>query len=139
VFPISEPREKSMSYYLSRTINAAFDEVVPRVIAALKEEGFGILTDIDVQATLKTKLGADMPSYRILGACNPSFAHQALQIEDRLGVLLPCNVIVRDAGDGQTEVAAIDPVTSMDRTDNPKLAAVAGEVRVRLLHAVEHA
>ena len=112
-----------MSYYLSRTINAAFDEVVPRVIAALKEEGFGILTDIDVQATLKTKLGADMPSYRILGACNPSFAHQALQIEDRLGVLLPCN----------------DPVTSMDRTDNPKLAAVAGEVRVRLLHAVEHA
>ena len=138
MFPISEPREKSMSYYLSRTINAAFDEVVPRVIAALKEEGFGILTDIDVQATLKTKLGADMPSYRILGACNPSFAHQALQIEDRLGVLLPCNVIVRDAGDGQTEVAAIDPVTSMDRTDNSKLAAIAGDVRVRLRRAVEH-
>lgn len=139
MFPISEPREKSMSYYLSRTINAAFDEVVPRVIAALKEEGFGILTDIDVQATLKTKLGADMPSYRILGACNPSFAHQALQLEDKLGVLLPCNVIVRNAGDGQTEVAAIDPVTSMDRTGNPKLAAVADEVRARLLRAVEHA
>ena len=127
-----------MSYYLSRNVTAAFDEVVQRVTAALKEEGFGILTDIDVQATLKTKLGADMPSYRILGACNPSFAHQALQLEDKLGVLLPCNVILRDAGAGHTEVAAVDPVTSMDRTGNPKLAAVADEVRVRLLRAVEH-
>ena len=127
-----------MSYYLSRTVTTAFDEVVQRVTAALKEEGFGILTDIDVQATLKTKLGADMPSYRILGACNPSFAHQALQLEDKLGVLLPCNVILRDAGAGHTEVAAVDPVTSMDRTGNPKLAAVADEVRVRLLRAVEH-
>jgi uncharacterized protein (DUF302 family) len=127
-----------MSYYLSRTVNAAFDEVVQRVTAALKEEGFGILTDIDVQATLKTKLGADMLPYRILGACNPSFARQALQMENKLGVLLPCNVIVRDAGAGKTEVAAIDPVTSMDRTGNPKLAAVADEVRVRLLRAVEH-
>jgi uncharacterized protein (DUF302 family) len=128
-----------MSYYIARKVDAAFDEVVQRVIAALKEEGFGVLTDIDVQATLKAKLGADMPPYRILGACNPSFAHQALQIEDKLGVLLPCNVIVRDAGDGQTEVAAIDPVTSMDRTGNPRLAAVAEEVRVRLRRAVERA
>jgi len=126
-----------MSYYLSRTVDAAFDEVVQRVTAALKEEGFGVLTDIDVQATLKAKLGADMPPYRILGACNPSFAHQALQIEDKLGVLLPCNVIVRDAGDGRTEVAAIDPVASMDRTGNPELASIAGEVRVRLRRAVE--
>ena len=126
-----------MSYYLSRTVDAAFDEVVQRVTTALKEEGFGVLTDIDVQATLKSKLGADMPPYRILGACNPSFAHQALQIEDKLGVLLPCNVIVRDAGDGQTEVAAIDPVASMDRTGNPELASIAEEVRVRLRRAVE--
>jgi len=126
-----------MSYYLSRTVDAAFDEVVQRATAALKEEGFGVLTDIDVQATLKSKLGADMPPYRILGACNPSFAHQALQIEDKLGVLLPCNVIVRDAGGGQTEVAAIDPVTSMDRTGNPGLASIAEEVRVRLRRAVE--
>ena len=110
-----------------------------RVTAALKEEGFGVLTDIDVQATLKSKLGADVPPYRILGACNPSFAHQALQIEDKLGVLLPCNVIVRDAGDGQTEVAAIDPVASMDRTGNPELASIAEEVRVRLRRAVERA
>jgi len=128
-----------MSYYLSRTVDAGFDEVVQRVTAALKEEGFGVLTDIDVQATLKAKLGADMPSYRILGACNPSFAHQALQIEDKLGVLLPCNVIVRDAGGGQTEVAAIDPVASMDRTGNPRLASIAEEVRVRLRRAVERA
>ena len=128
-----------MSYYLSRTVDAAFDEVVQRMAAALKEEGFGVLTDIDVQATLKSKLGADMPPYRILGACNPSFAHQALQIEDKLGVLLPCNVIVRDAGDGQTEVAAIDPVASMDRTGNPKLASIAEEVRVRLRRAVDRA
>jgi uncharacterized protein (DUF302 family) len=127
-----------MSYYLSRTVDAAFDEVVTRVTAALKEEGFGVLTDIDVQATLKAKLDVDVPPYRILGACNPSFAHQALQIEDKLGVLLPCNVIVRDAGDGQTEVAAIDPVASMDRTGNPGLASVAEEVRVRLRRAVEH-
>lgn len=126
-----------MSYYLSRTVDAAFDEVVQRATAALKEEGFGVLTDIDVQATLKAKLGADVPPYRILGACNPSFAHQALQIEDKLGVLLPCNVIVRDAGGGRTEVAAIDPVTSMDRTGNPALAAVAEEIRVRLQRAVE--
>ena len=128
-----------MSYYLSRTVDAAFDEVVQRVTAALKEEGFGVLTDIDVQATLKVRLGADVPPYRILGACNPSFAHQALQIEDKLGVLLPCNVIVRDAGDGQTEVAAIDPVASMDRTGNPELASIAEEVRVRLRRAVERA
>lgn len=126
-----------MSYYLSRTVSSAFDEVVLRVIAALKEEGFGVLTDIDVQATLKAKLGADVPPYRILGACNPSFAHQALQLEDKLGVLLPCNVIVRDAGDGQTEVAAIDPVASMDRTGNPELASIAEEVRARLRRAVE--
>jgi uncharacterized protein (DUF302 family) len=133
----SDPREKSMSYYLSRTVDAEFDRVVQRVTAALKEEGFGVLTDIDVQATLKAKLGADMPPYRILGACNPSFAHQALQVEDKLGVLLPCNVIVRDAGNGQTEVAAIDPVASMKRAGNPALAAVAEEVRVRLRRAVE--
>ena len=128
-----------MSYYLSRTVNAAFDAMVQRLTAALKEEGFGVLTDIDVQATLKAKLGADILPYRILGACNPSFAHQALQIEDKLGVLLPCNVIVRDAGDGQTEVAAIDPVTSMERTGNPELASIAEEVRAGLRRAVERA
>jgi len=128
-----------MSYYLSRTVRAGFDEVVQRVTAALKEEGFGVLTDIDIQATLKAKLGANMLPYRILGACNPSFAHQALQVEDKLGVLLPCNVIVRDAGGGQVEIAAIDPVASMERAGNPKLVSIADEVRVRLGRAVTNA
>lgn len=128
-----------MSYYLSRTVDAAFEEVVQRVTAALKDEGFGVLTDIDVQATLKAKLGADVPPYRILGACNPSFAHQALQIEEKLGVLLPCNVIVRSAQGGQTEIAAVDPVASMDRTANPRLTTIAEEVRVRLRRAVDRA
>jgi uncharacterized protein (DUF302 family) len=129
--------EESMSYYLSRVLELPFDEAVQRVMTTLKEQGFGVLTDIDVQATLKAKLGASVPPYRILGACNPSFAYQALQIEDKLGVLLPCNVIVRDAGGGKTEVAAIDPVSSMDRTGNPQLVAVAEEVRSRLQRAVE--
>jgi uncharacterized protein (DUF302 family) len=126
-----------MSYYMSKTVAMGFDEALGRVTAALKNEGFGVLTDIDVQATLKSKLGADMPKYRILGACNPHFAHQALQFENKLGVLLPCNVIVREEKPGQTEVAAIDPVASMARVGNPELVAVADEVRVRLQRAVD--
>ncbi len=125
-----------MSYYLARTLPVAFDEAINRISAALKREGFGVLTDIDVRATLKTKLGVDVPQYRILGACNPAFAHQALQLENKLGVLLPCNVIVREESPQQTEIAAIDPVASMERTGNPKLAAVAAEVRVRLQRAI---
>jgi uncharacterized protein (DUF302 family) len=125
-----------MSYYLAKTVPLAFDEAVSRVTAALKQEGFGVLTDIDVQATLKTKLGVDTPKYRILGACNPGFAHQALQLENKLGVLLPCNVIVREESSNQTEIAAIDPVSSMERIGNPKLAAIAEEVRVRLQRAI---
>ena len=126
-----------MSYYLSRTVPLAFDAAIDRVTAGLKKEGFGVLTDIDVQATLKAKLDADTPRYRILGACNPGFAHQALQIENKLGVLLPCNVIVREESPGKVEIAAIDPVSSMERTGNPGLAAVAGEVRVRLQRVVD--
>lgn len=126
-----------MSYYLPKTVRLAFDEAVSRITAALKQEGFGVLTDIDVQATLKSKLGIDMPKYRILGACNPGFAHQALQLENKLGVLLPCNVIIREENPNQTEIAAIDPVSSMERTGNPKLAAVAQEVRERLQRAID--
>jgi len=126
-----------MSYYLAKTLPIAFDEAVNRVTAALKQEGFGVLTDIDVQATLKSKLGADTPKYRILGACNPAFAHEALKLENKLGVLLPCNVIVREEAPRQTEIAAIDPVASMERVGNPKLAVLAEEVRVRLQRALE--
>jgi len=95
-----------------------------------------VLTDIDVQATLKSKIGADMPKYRILGACNPRFAHEALKLEDKVGVLLPCNVIVRETADGRVEIASVDPVTAMERTGNPALAATADEVRRRLSSAI---
>lgn len=126
-----------MSYYLSRTLPLPFDDAIIKITATLKQEGFGILTDIDVQATLKAKLGADTPRYRILGACNPTFAHEALQLEDKLGVLLPCNVIIRDAGAGMVEVAAINPVSSMAQVGNPRLEALAGEVHTRLTQAID--
>ncbi len=113
--------------------------MVSRVKEALAREGFGVLTDIDVQATLKAKLKVEFPAYRILGACNPTLAHGALLLKDRLGVLLSCNVIVRQEAPGSVEVAAIDPVTSMERAGNPGLAPEAAEVRERLQRAVETA
>ena len=126
-----------MSYYMAKTVNSPFDAVVSEVIERLKAQGFGVLTDIDVQATLKSKLGADMPRYRILGACNPRFAHEALQREDKLGVLLPCNVIVRETADQRVEVASVDPVVAMERTGNRELERTAEEVRSRLLSVVQ--
>jgi uncharacterized protein (DUF302 family) len=125
-----------MSYYIARTSSRPFDTVVADVIEHLKVEGFGVLTDIDVQATLKSKIGAEIPKYRILGACNPRFAHEALQLENKLGVLLPCNLIVREGADGRVEVASIDPVTAMERTGNPAMEATAHEVRRRLLNVL---
>ncbi len=125
-----------MSYYMAKTSSRPFDTVVADTIEHLKAEGFGVLTDIDVQATLKTKIGADIPKYRILGACNPHLAHKALELEDKLGVLLPCNVIVRETGTGQVEVASVDPVNAMERTSNAALASTAEEVRRRLSNAL---
>lgn len=125
-----------MSYYISKTVDKPFDAVVADVTARLKEQGFGLLTDIDVQATLKSKIGVEVGKYRILGACNPRFAHEALQMEDKLGVLLPCNVIVRETSDRQVEVASVDPVAAMERTGNPALRATAEEVRRLLANAV---
>ena len=125
-----------MAYYISRTVNRPFDAVVADVTACLKEQGFGLLTDIDVQATLKSKIGADMAKYRILGACNPRFAHEALQMEDKLGVLLPCNVIVRETPDQKVEVASVDPVAAMERTANPALRSTAEEVHRLLTKAL---
>lgn len=121
-----------MSYYISKTFSAIFDEAVTRVTEALKTEGFGILTEIDVSATLKKKIGVDYPAYRILGACNPALAHEALQLENKVGTMLPCNVVVRDAGNGQFEVAAVDPVASMQAIDNPALKQAASIVRAKL-------
>jgi len=125
---------ETMTYYISKIVDQPFDAVVADVIACLKQQGFGLLTDIDVRATLKAKIDADIPPYRILGACNPLFAHQALQVEDKLGVLLPCNVVVRETSDHRVEVASVDPVASMERTRNSALSAMAAEVR-RLLTA----
>jgi len=121
-----------MAYYIAKAVGGDFDAVVATVIARLKTHGFGVLTDIDVQATLKGKIGVDMPKYRILGACNPGLAHAALQQETHLGVLLPCNVIVRESTDGLVEVASIDPVTSLERTGNEALRPFAEQVRVAL-------
>jgi uncharacterized protein (DUF302 family) len=114
---------------------ASVDEVDARTRAALAEHGFGILTEIDVKATMKKKLDVEMPAYRILGACNPSMAHQAIGIEPRVGAMLPCNVILREVADG-VEVSAIDPIASMQSIDNAELKSVAGEVRKLLSMAV---
>lgn len=121
-----------MSFYLAKTIQAPFDAAIDKVTAALKEEGFGVLTDIDVRATLKQKIGVDWRPYRILGACNPPLAHRALQAEDKIGTMLPCNVIVQDVGNGQVEVAAIDPAASMERVGKPELTDLAHTVRTKL-------
>ena len=121
-----------MSYYFAKTLAAPFDEAVERTIAALKKAGFGIITEIDVRETFKKKLNLDFRSYRILGACNPQMAHEALSIEDKVGTMLPCNVIVQDIGGGKTEVAAIDPVASMQAIGNPRLLEPAKQVQAML-------
>lgn len=130
-----------MSYYFSATLPVGFDEAVARTTQALKDEGFGIITEIDVKETLKKKLDVDFRRYRILGACNPALAHQALEIEDKVGTMLPCNVVVQEVGDGRVEVAAVDPLASMASIDNPKLQAVATGVREKLqkvIAALQH-
>ena len=126
-----------MSYYFSKTLNLSFDDAIVRVTEELKKEGFGVLTDIDVRATMKKKLDLDFRNYRILGACNPPFAHQALLAEDKIGTMLPCNVIVQEHAAGVVEVAAIDPVASMAAVDNAQLGAVGMEVRAKLQRVVE--
>ncbi len=126
-----------MKYYFSKKLKSTFDEAIDHTTEALKKEGFGVLTDIDVKATLKNKLDVDFRNYRILGACNPPFAHQALLAEDKIGTMLPCNVIVQEMEDGTIEVSAIDPVASMQAVDNPKLPEVAAEVRNRLKKVID--
>ena len=126
-----------MSYYFSKTLEMPFDEAIARVTTVLKGEGFGVLTEIDVKATLKKKLDVDFRNYRILGACNPPFAYQALQAEDKIGTMLPCNVIVQEVGEGVVEVAAIDPIASMQAVENPALGDVAAQVQAKLKQVVE--
>lgn len=127
-----------MTYYFSRTLGVDFDEAVRRTVDALKEEGFGVLTEIDVKDTLKKKINVDFRRYRILGACNPKLAHEALQLEDNIGTMLPCNVVVQEKSDGMIEVAAIDPVASMMAIDNPRLKQAAEQVREKLRRVVGH-
>ena len=125
-----------MSYYFARTIEASFADAVARTREALQAEGFGVITEIDVQKTLKTKIDVDFRRYLILGACNPAMAHQALQIEDKVGTMLPCNVVVQERSEGTVEVAAIDPVASMQAIENPALTAKAAEVAAKLRDAL---
>lgn len=126
-----------MSYAFATRVTMPFDTAVQRVTEELSKEGFGVLTEIDVKATLKRKLDVDFRDYRILGACNPPFAHRALQVEPRIGLMMPCNVIVQDAGEGQCEIAAIDPLASMQAVDNAALRDVAAEVRAKLLRVID--
>lgn len=125
-----------MSYYMKKDLAVDFPKALERVKEELQKEGFGVLTEIDVQDTLGKKLGVAFRKYRILGACNPSFAHQALQKEARIGLLLPCNVIVQESDGGHVEVAAIDPLESMERAGNPGLADIASQVRAKLQRVI---
>ncbi|MEH6952777.1 DUF302 domain-containing protein (plasmid) [Nitrobacter sp. NHB1] len=126
-----------MSYYFAKTLHCSFDEAMQRATDALKQAGFGIITEIDVKETLKKKLDVNFRNYHILGACNPAMAREALEIEDKIGTMLPCNVIVQDIGRGDIEVAAIDPVASMVAVDNPTLKVPAGKVRDMLKAVVD--
>lgn len=127
-----------MSYYFSKKVNVGFDEVIENVTAALKEEGFGVLTDIDMKATFKKKLDVDFRKYRILGACNPNFAYKAVGAEPNIGLMLPCNVIVQEHEDGSVEVAAVDPLASMGAVENDNLGNIAAEVQERLKKVIEN-
>ena len=126
-----------MSYYFTKTLSLSFDKAIARVTEELKKEGFGILTDIDVKATLKKKLDVEFRKYRILGACNPPFAYKALQAEDKIGTILPCNVIVQEISDGQVEVTAIDPLASMQAIENPTLKEIAAEISNKLKTVID--
>ncbi len=121
-----------MKYYFNKTIEGSFEKVCQRAMECLKKEGFGVLTEIDVQETLKKKLDVDFRKYKILGACNPSFAYKALQTEDKIGIMLPCNVIVQEIDEDEIEVAAVDPIASMQAIHNPNLEGIALHVQEKL-------
>lgn len=126
-----------MSYYFNKVLNVTFDDAVTRVVEELEKEGFGILTEIDVRQILKKKLNVDFRNYRILGACNPSFAYKALQAEEKIGTMLPCNVVVLETIDGDVEVSAVDPVASMQAIQNEGLGDIASQVREKLKRVID--
>jgi uncharacterized protein (DUF302 family) len=127
-----------MSYYFNKKIKGTFNEIYDRTLASLKREGFGILTEIDVQETLKKKLDVDFRKYKILGACNPPFAYKALQAEDKIGTMLPCNVIVQEIAENEVEVAAVDPIASMKAIENHELFGIATQVQEKLKNVVNN-
>ena len=124
-------------YYTTALDNVTFDEAIERTIQELKKEGFGVLTEIDIKSTLKKKLDVDFYNYTILGACNPTFAHKALQAEDKIGTMLPCNVIVQEKKLGMIEVSAVDPAASMQAIENESLVTIATEVRLKLKNVID--
>lgn len=126
-----------MSYHFSKSIDRPFEQAIEDVTQALQSEGFGVLTTIDVKATLKKKLDVDFPPYTILGACNPKYAYQALQAENKIGTMLPCNVILRQTDDGGVEISAVDPIASMAAIDNPDLAEIALTVQGLLKRVID--
>ncbi len=126
-----------MAYYFAKILETSFDDAILRVTAGLAGEGFGILSEIDVSATLKKKLDVDFHQYRILGACNPSFAYRALQAEPRIGTMLPCNVIVQELAKGSVEISAVDPLASMQAIENSELQPIAAEVQLKLKRVIE--
>jgi uncharacterized protein (DUF302 family) len=126
-----------VSYYFSKIINESFDRAIVKVVVSLKNEGFGVLTEIDVKETLRKKLDVDFQKYRILGACNPSLAYQALKAENKIGIMLPCNVIVQEISEGEVEVAAVDPVASMKAIENPALLEIANQVQEKLRKVIK--
>ena len=125
-----------MKYYISKKINTDFDQAVQLVTESLKKEGFGVLTEINLQEKLKEKLDVDFRKYKILGACNPAYAYKAVQHEDKIGTMLPCSVIVQELGNNEIEVAAVDPIASMMAIENPALAEIAGEIKEKLERAI---
>ena len=121
-----------MNYYFNKTIKSSFDEAISKTTTALADEGFGIVSEIDVTSTFKKKLNVDFHPYRILGACNPEFAHKALQYENKIGIMLPCNVIVQQISENETEIAAVNPIASMQAVENENLGSIAKEITARL-------
>ena len=127
-----------MSYTLDKIVNLSFDDAINKITEELKKEGFGILTDIDVRATLKKKLDVDFRQYRILGTCNPPFAYQALQAEDKIGAMLPCNVVVQEKENGKIEISAIDPISFMQAVQNEKLLNIAKQIQNKLKKVIDN-
>jgi uncharacterized protein (DUF302 family) len=127
-----------MNYYFSKIINTDFNKAIDKVTGELKKQGFGIVSEIDVKKTLKKKLNIDFKKYKILGACNPKFAHQALKAEDKIGLMLPCNVVVEEISSDKTEVSVADPITLMQAIINPELKHIAKQVQVKLKKVVEN-